>query len=244
MRSLLICFLMSISNISQLPMQEMISYNETYFIHSNSSVQVRQEIDHKTDEKGAKKWADEKYRKWQEQVSSAQKEAIQNVLRKKQLDVSDEQLNHHLQYLGGNLNNFHYEPGTNEEKTKLKYEEDVNLMDHIFKIEEGKTQDNLYVYKNISPASILNLEFGTPLPGIDENLLNGFSDIDRKSFNQFKTDLEYGLSSSYLITNIAEKSGGDERIKLRIYVPKGTKSAYDGENHLIFDWTEHTYSRF
>ncbi|NBJ47158.1 hypothetical protein C6N01_13170 [Enterococcus faecalis] len=235
MKSLFLFFLMGISSVSQVPMHEMLSFDEPYLIHSNSSLQVRQDIDHKTDEKEAKKWAEERYKKWDEQVSNAQKEALQNVLKNKQLDVKGEQLNHHLQYLGGDLNNFHVEQGTNEEKIKFQYEEDVKLMDRTFKIKEGKTQENLFVYKNISLTSILNLEFGTPLPGIDENLLNGFSNIDRNSFNRLKSDLKYGLSSSYLITNIAEKSGGDERIKLRIYVPKGTASAYDGETHLIFN---------
>ncbi|MFC0616110.1 anthrax toxin lethal factor-related metalloendopeptidase [Enterococcus faecalis] len=202
---------------------------------NESLVQTRQEIDHKTDKEAAKRWANEKYKNWEKNLTKNKREAIKSVLIEKQSSVQKEQLNHHLQYFGGDLKNFHVYPGSSQEKMKKKYEKDIDAMDRALNIKEGKTEEILYVYKDVSSADILNLEFGTPFSGINEKLLNGFSNINRESFKQLEEDLIYGMSSSYLITNIAEEVGGDSRIKLRIRVPKGTRSAYGGENKLIFD---------
>ncbi|NBJ47159.1 hypothetical protein C6N01_13175 [Enterococcus faecalis] len=205
------------------------------FIDNEFWSQTRQEIDHKSDKEAAKRWANEKYKNWEKSLTKNKREAIKSVLVEKQSSVQKEQLNHHLQYFGGDLNNFHVYSGSSQEKMKKKYEKDVDAMDRALNIKDGKTEEILYVYKDISPASLLNLEFGTPFSGINEKLLSSFSNINRESFKQLEEDLIYGDSSSYLVTNIAEEVGGDARIKLRIRVPKGTKSAYGGENKLIFD---------
>ncbi|NBJ47155.1 hypothetical protein C6N01_13155 [Enterococcus faecalis] len=193
------------------------------------------DIDHKTDKAGAKKWAEEKYKNWEKKISENKKAAIKNVIREKQSDVQKEQLTHHLQYLGGDLNNFHVIAGSEQERLKKIYKSDIDYMNRIFNIKEGNIQENMYVYKDISPSFMFNLEFGKPDLGFDQKILKSYTTIDRESFLQLKSDLDYGSYSSYLVTNIAEETGGDNRIKLRIFVPKGTPSAYDGNNRIIFD---------
>ncbi|MFC0616115.1 anthrax toxin lethal factor-related metalloendopeptidase [Enterococcus faecalis] len=199
------------------------------------ATQYNGDVDHKTDIAGAKKWAEVKYKNWEKKLSENKKAVIKKVIREKQSDVQKEQVTHHLQYLGGDLNNFHVIAGSEQEKLKKIYKSDIDYMNRIFNIKEGNTQENMYVYKNVSPSFMFNLEFGKPDLGFDQKILKSYTTIDRESFMQLKTDLDYGGYSSYLVTNIAEEIGGNDRIKLRIFIPKGTPSAYDGNNRIIFD---------
>ncbi|WP_180235349.1 anthrax toxin lethal factor-related metalloendopeptidase [Bacillus cereus] len=183
--------------------------------------------DFKHDKEGAERWVKEHYKRWTDSLTLANEKVINEL--KNPADPKNYNINETLKQTGGDI--YRLPDETNEEKMIIKkYENDLENIDRILRLKEGKTLNKMYVYKD------MKLETFNETPESYFKDPSNSNKLNIEKIKELKEQFEYGISSDYLIGNLSERVGGNNGLlKWRIEIPAGTNSGHLDEDRLLFN---------